>query len=192
MPSRCGGRSGSWESGASNFTARTRLAWHAIGHGYVTSGAVRWVVERWSYPISYRSHITIDCRHGGPLSPTRDRPGPQNHELATTHLARDAHKTHSRETPPLSDTVRLWFDVDTHHQTGGESWGVRRGGRHGKGDCQLRRYHRNKRQLHQQFVFSDRIQIQLSSGSSADRAVAVVEQQKRRDGSTYRGGEKRC
>ena len=92
--------------------------------------------------------------------------------------------------------LRLWFDVphdvETHHQTGGESWGVRRGGRHGKGDCQLRRYHRNKRQLHQQFVFSDRIQIQLSSGSSADRAVAVVEQQKRRDGSTYRGGEKRC
>ena len=27
--------------------------------------------------------------------------------------------------------LRLWFDVDTHHQTGGESWGVRRGGRHG-------------------------------------------------------------
>ena len=39
-------------------------------------------------------------------------------------------------------SARLWFDVDTHHQTGGESWGVRRGGRHGKGDCQIRRNHR--------------------------------------------------
>ena len=77
-------------------------------------------------------------------------------------LARHRRTVRTSRTPVPVLLVRLWFEVETHHQTGGESWGVRRGGRHGKGDCQIRRYHRNKRQLHQQFVFSDRSQIQLN------------------------------
>jgi len=56
--------------------------------------------------------------------------------------------------------------VDTQHQTGGESWGVRRGGRHGKGDCQIRRNHRYQTSVTQKFVFQKEVMLSLSSGSS--------------------------
>ena len=81
--------------------------------------------------------------------------------------------------------------VDTQHQTGGESWGVRRGGGHGKGDCQIRRNHRYQTSVTQKFEFQKEVMLRISSGSSGNRAVTAVAQQKQRDGSTNRGGEKR-
>ena len=67
--------------------------------------------------------------------------------------------------------------METHHQTGGESWGVRRGGRHGKGDCQLRR---NTDQIsngcYTDVGSKSEVRFRISSGSSENRAVSAVAQ----------------
>ena len=66
---------------------------------------------------------------------------------------------HSTRTQLLRSTTcqRLWFEVETHHQTGGESWGVRRGGRHGKGDCQIRRNSQKQTSVTPEFVLQTEV-----------------------------------
>ena len=81
--------------------------------------------------------------------------------------------------------------MDTHHQTGGESWGVRRGGRHGKGDCQLRR---NTDQIsngcYTDVGSKSEVRIKISSGSSGKQGgVGSRAAKKQLDGATHGDGE---